>query len=103
MISALGFATGPLLLSVLVDLYGRRVAMIVGTCVTLNSSGCTSIHGIRIESYLVARFFQGFGIGLAANIGLSIVSDISWEHERGFRVGLWAMSAKTGTLVGGLS
>lgn len=30
------------------------------------------------------------------------MNDISWEHERGFRVGLWAMSANMGTLVGGL-
>ena len=101
-IPCLGLATGPLLLSALGDIYGRRVVMIVGTMVALVSSGCTSIHGISFTGYLVARFFQGFGIGPAANIGLSIVNDISWEHERGFRVGLWAMSANMGTLVGGL-
>jgi MFS family permease len=101
-IPCLGLATAPLLLSALADIYGRRVVMILGTTIALISTGCTSIHGISFEGYLVARFFQGFGIGPSANVGLSIVNDISWEHERGFRVGLWAMSANMGTLVGGL-
>ncbi|KUJ21877.1 putative MFS transporter [Mollisia scopiformis] len=101
-IPALGLAAGPLFCSALADIYGRRVVMIVGTTIALISSGCTSIHGISFGGYLAARFFQGFGIGPAANVGLSIVNDISWEHERGFRVGLWAMSANMGTLVGGL-
>jgi MFS family permease len=101
-VPALGLASGPLLLSALADIYARRVVIILGTCIALISSGCTSIRGISFDGYLVARFFQGFGIGPAANIGLSIVNDISWEHERGFRVGLWAMSANMGTLVGGL-
>ena len=101
-IPCLGLATAPLLLSALADIYGRRVVMILGTAIALISTGCTSIHGISFEGYLVARFFQGFGIGPSANVGLSIVNDISWEHERGFRVGLWAMSANMGTLVGGL-
>lgn len=101
-IPALGLAAGPLFCSALADIYGRRVVMIVGTTVALISSGCTSIHGISFGGYLAARFFQGFGIGPAANVGLSIINDISWEHERGFRIGLWAMSANMGTLVGGL-
>lgn len=101
-IPALGLAAGPWVCSALADIYGRRIVMILGTTIALISSGCTSIHGISFGGYLAARFFQGFGIGPAANVGLSIVNDISWEHERGFRVGLWAMSANMGTLVGGL-
>ena len=76
--------------------------MIIGTTIALISSGCTSIRSISYGGYLAARFFQGFGIGPAANVGLSIVNDVSWEYERGFRVGLWALSANMGTLVGGL-
>ncbi|CZR57085.1 uncharacterized protein PAC_06974 [Phialocephala subalpina] len=101
-IPALGLAAGPLVCSALADIYGRRIVMTLGTTIALISSGCTSIHGISFGGYLAARFSQGFGINPAANVGLSIVNDISWEHERRFRVGLWAMSANMGTLVGGL-
>ena len=52
---------------------------------------------------MAARFFQGFGAGPAANVGLSIINDISWEHERGFRIGLWAVAANMGSVLGGLS
>jgi hypothetical protein len=62
-VPALGLASGPLLLSALADIYGRRVVIILGTFIALISSGCTSIHGISFDGYLVARFFQGFGIG----------------------------------------
>jgi MFS family permease len=51
---------------------------------------------------MAARFFQGFAAGPAANVGLSIINDISWEHERGYRIGLWAMSANVGSVLGGL-
>lgn len=76
--------------------------MVAGIAVALVSSGCTGIREISYEGYLVARFFQSFGIGPSANFGLSIIKDVSWEYERGFLVGLWAMAANMGTLFGGL-
>ncbi|KAJ5678395.1 uncharacterized protein N7477_004028 [Penicillium maclennaniae] len=47
---------------------------------------------------MAARFFQRSGAGLSANIGLTVINDLSFEHERGFRVGLLAMSANIGTV-----
>lgn len=77
--------------------------MIGGTAIALIASGCTSIQGISLHGYMIARFFQGFGASPAATVGLSIINDVSWEHERGFRIGLWVMAIDLGGLFGGFS
>lgn len=102
-VSAFGLAFGPLLTASLADTYGRRMIMIASTAVALLATGCTTIIGQSISGYMAARFFQGFGAGPAANVGLCIINDISFEHERGFRVGLWAAAANIGTVLGGVT
>lgn len=102
-IPSLGLALGPLFCSSLADIYGRRIVMIGGTIIALVASGCTSIRGISLNGYMVARFFQGFGASPAATVGLSIINDVSFEHERGFRIGLWVMAIDLGGLCGGFS
>jgi len=101
-ISAFGLAFGPLITASLAETYGRRVVTIVSTSIAVLASGCTAIKGQSIGQYMAARFFQGFAAGPAANVGLCIINDISWEHERGYRIGLWAMSANIGSVLGGL-
>ncbi|RDW88316.1 MFS transporter-19 [Coleophoma cylindrospora] len=100
-IPSLGLALGPLLCSALADIYGRRVVMIGGAVIALVASGCTSLHGISLGGYMAARFFQGIGASPAATVGLSIINDLSFEHERGFRIGLWVMAIDLGGLCGG--
>ena len=75
--------------------------MIGGTIIALVASGCTSIRGISLNGYMAARFFQGIGASPAATVGLSIINDLSFEHERGFRIGLWVMAIDLGGLCGG--
>ena len=101
-ISAFGLIFGPLLSGGLADIYGRRICLIVTTSVTLLASGCTSIHGQTISAYMFERFLQGLGAGSACNLGLSIINDVSFQHERGQRVGLWAIAANLGTFLGGV-
>ncbi len=102
-IPSLGLALGPLFYSALADIYGRRIVMIGGTMIVVIASGYISIRGININGYMAARFFHGFGASPAANVGLSIINDVSFEHERGFRIGLWVMAIDLGGLFGGLS
>lgn len=102
-ISAFGLAFGPLVTSSVAETYGRRTVTIISTAIAVLASGCTAIRGQSIGQYMAARFFQGFAAGPAANVGLSIINDISWEHERGSRIGLWALSANIGSVLGGLS
>ncbi|KAJ5278771.1 MFS transporter [Penicillium angulare] len=99
-IPCLGLAIGPLLTSSLAETYGRRIVLIVSTAVAVLASGCASLNDISLSGYMAARFFQGLGAGPSANIGLTIINDLSFEHERGFRVGLWAMAANVGTVLG---
>ncbi|EFX05775.1 major facilitator superfamily transporter [Grosmannia clavigera kw1407] len=101
-ISAFGLIFGPLLTGGVADIYGRRICMIITTAVALLASGCTSIHGQNISAYMFERFLQGVGAGSACNLGLSIINDVSFQHERGQRVGLWAMSANMGSFLGGV-
>lgn len=101
-ISNLGLAVGPLLTGSLADTYGRRPIMIFGCIIALVASGCTSIKTISLNGYMAARFFQGLGCAPASNVGLSIINDISWEHERGRRIGLWTMAIGSGGFVGAI-
>ena len=97
----LGLSLGTLLFGALADTYGRRSIMILGTVIALIASGCTSIKTINFEGYMAARLFQGIGAAPAGNVGLVIINDVSWEHERGFRIGLWAVAANCGLILGG--
>lgn len=98
----LGLAAGPLLAGALADTYGRRPVLITATSLAVVASGCTSIKTINYGGYMAARFFQGLGAGPAANVGLVIINDVSWEHERGTRVGMWTIAANCGSTLGGV-
>lgn len=51
---------------------------------------------------MAARFFQGLGVSPGATVGLAIVNDIFYEHQRGLKVGLWVLAIDMGLLVGPL-
>lgn len=50
--------------------------------------------------YMAARFFQGLGVSPGATVGLAVVMDLYFEHERGQKLGLWVLAIDTGLLVG---
>jgi MFS family permease len=100
-IPALGLAIGPLLWSSFADIIGRRVILIAGTLVafaaTIGAAKASSYGG-----YMAARLFQGLGVSPAATVGLSIINDIFFDHERGTKIGLWVLSIDVGLFVGPL-
>ncbi|KAJ5517940.1 MFS transporter [Penicillium expansum] len=98
----LGATVGPLFFSAMGDIIGRRPVMIIGTTLALIGSGWSSAHGLTIESYAFARFLQVFGTTPAVTVGLAIINDLSWQHERGFRVGLWVLAIDLGCYLGPL-
>ncbi|KXH32064.1 major facilitator superfamily transporter [Colletotrichum salicis] len=81
-IPALGLAIGPLLWSSPADIIGRRPIFIAGTIVafaaTIGAAKAPSYGG-----YMAARLFQGLGVSPAATVGLAIINDMFFEHERG--------------------
>ena len=100
-IPALGLAVGQLFWSSLADIVGRRIIFIVGTVAALVSTiGAAVAPGY--SGYMAARFFQGFGVAPAATVGLSIINDLFFEHERGQKVGLWVLAIDIGLYVGPL-
>lgn len=98
-IPALGLSVGPLFWSSLADIYGRRIIFIFGTVVALASTIGAAMAN-DYGGYMAARFFQGFGVSPAATVGLAVVKDMFFEHERGQKIGLWVLALDSGLLVG---
>ncbi|ROT43783.1 MFS general substrate transporter [Sodiomyces alkalinus F11] len=100
-IPALGLAFGPLLWSSLADILGRRPIFLLGTAIALASTAGAAVAP-TYASYAAARFFQGLGVSPAATVGLAIINDVFFAHERGQKVGLWVLAIDTGLLAGPL-
>lgn len=100
-IPALGLSVGPLLWASLADIIGRRPILILGTIMALASTIGAALAP-NYSGYMAARFFQGLGVSPASNVGLAIINDIFFEHERGQKLGLWVLAIDQGLLFGPL-
>jgi multidrug resistance protein len=100
-IPALGLAVGPLLWASVADIIGRRPIIIFGTVIALASTIGAALAP-NYSGYMAARFFQGLGVSPASNVGLAVINDLFFEHERGQKVGLWVLAIDLGLLFGPL-
>ncbi|KAF4880720.1 putative transporter [Colletotrichum siamense] len=100
-IPALGLALGPLIWSSPADIIGRRPIFILGTLVAFAST-IGAAKASTYGGYMAARLFQGLGVSPAATVGLAIINDMFFEHERGQKVGLWVLAIDLGLLAGPL-
>ncbi|CAZ85746.1 unnamed protein product [Tuber melanosporum] len=98
---ALGLSVGPLVWSSLSDIYGRRIILIIGTIIALVATIGSAVAK-TYSSYMAARFFQGLGVAPASTVGMAVVNDLFFEHERGQKLGLWVLAIDMGLLVGPL-
>ncbi|KAL2414177.1 hypothetical protein ABEF95_002271 [Exophiala dermatitidis] len=98
-IPALGIALGPLIFSPIADTIGRRIVFIVGTTILLVST-IGAAKAQTYSTYMAARAFQGLGAAPASTVGLAIINDMFYDHERGQKIGLWVLAIDTGLLVG---
>lgn len=96
---ALGLAVGPLFWSSYADIYGRRIIFIIGSLISIGATVGAAMAP-AYDGYMAARFFQGFGVSPAATVGLAIINDMYFDHERGQKIGLWVLAIDTGLLVG---
>ncbi|EME77961.1 uncharacterized protein MYCFIDRAFT_50625 [Pseudocercospora fijiensis CIRAD86] len=100
-IPALGLSVGPLIWSSPADIIGRRPIFIIGTTMAIAATiGAALADGY--SGYMAARFFQGLGLSPASTVGLAIINDLFFEHERGQKVGLWVLAIDLGLLLGPL-
>lgn len=100
-IPALGLALGPLLWASPADIIGRRPILILGTVMALASTIGAALAP-NYPCYMAARFFQGLGVSPASNVGLAIINDTFFEHERGQKLGLWVLAIDQGLYFGPL-
>ncbi|KAJ3540260.1 hypothetical protein NM208_g5139 [Fusarium decemcellulare] len=98
-IFVLGFAFGPVLLSPLSELYGRRLLFNISNVVTL----CFSIGSAlapNIASFIVFRFIAGsFGAG-PMNIGGGSIADQVALSKRGFVMSIFFTGIFLGPVIG---
>lgn len=97
----MGLAIGPLFWSSVADIYGRRIILIAGTLIAFLATIWSAV-ATNYANYMVSRFLQGWGVSPAATVGLAVINDLFFEHERGKKVGLWVLAIDTGLLVGPL-
>ncbi|KAM7190062.1 Major facilitator superfamily domain containing protein [Naviculisporaceae sp. PSN 640] len=100
-IPALGLSLGPLLWASPADIIGRRPIIILGTVMALAATVGAALAP-TYSGYMAARFFQGLGVSPASNVGLAIINDVFFEHERGQKLGLWVLAIDQGLLFGPL-
>jgi multidrug resistance protein len=100
-IPALGLALGPLLWASPADIIGRRPIIILGTAMALAATVGAALAP-TYSGYMAARFFQGLGVSPASNVGLAVINDLFFEHERGQKLGLWVLAIDQGLLFGPL-
>jgi multidrug resistance protein len=100
-IPALGLAIGPLVWSSFADIIGRRPIFILGTVIAFAAT-IGAAKADNYGGYMAARLFQGIGVSPAATVGLAIINDIFFEHERGQKIGLWVLAIDLGLLFGPL-
>lgn len=96
---ALGLAVGPLIWSSFADIYGRRIIFILGTLIAFGAT-IGAAMAPNYGGYMAARFFQGLGVSPASTVGLAVINDMYFDHQRGQKIGLWVLALDTGLLVG---
>ncbi|KAH9228093.1 hypothetical protein K456DRAFT_1753593 [Colletotrichum gloeosporioides 23] len=99
-VPSLGLAIGILLFAGFSDIWGRRPVLLGTTLIALVATGCTTTANLPHGAYMALRLLQGIGAGPALNVGFAIVQHITYEHERGFKTGLWILSIDVGGIIG---
>ncbi|KAG7444099.1 MFS general substrate transporter [Guyanagaster necrorhizus] len=99
-----GFGLGPLIISPLSELYGRRPLWVIPTFLYLIFNIPCAVAK-NIQTLLICRFFCGIFASGPLTLAGSTISDIWDNNERGFAIALFAAApyggAALGPLVGG--
>lgn len=95
----LGFAVGPLLLSPLSEIYGRRSVLTAGNIIfTVWQIGCALAP--NLGSLIAFRFFAGVGGSGCLTIGGGVIADLFQADQRGMATSIFSMGPLTGPVVG---
>lgn len=98
-IFVLGFASGPLILAPLSELYGRvRIYNVTNILLTTFTAGCGFAQ--TTGQLLAMRFLSGFfGVATVA-IGSGSIADLMPKHKRGKATSVWSAATVLGPTIG---
>ncbi|OBT45420.1 hypothetical protein VE00_04573 [Pseudogymnoascus sp. WSF 3629] len=95
----LGYAVGPLLLSPLSEIYGRRpVLACANVTFVLWQIGCALAP--NLTSLIIFRFFAGVGGSACITIGGGVIADLFHAEQRGFASAIFSLGPLFGPVVG---
>ncbi|KAF1956088.1 MFS general substrate transporter [Byssothecium circinans] len=95
----LGFSVGPLLLSPLSEIYGRRIVLNVSNVVFCAFTlGCALAPDLN--SLIIMRFFAGAGGSACLTIGSGVISDLFPTEQRGRAMALYSLGILFGPVLG---
>ncbi len=98
-IFVLGFASGPLLLAPLSELYGRVVIYNVTNVMFLLFTMLCAVSPNE-STFLALRFLSGFSGVATITIGSGTIADLMPKEERGRAVSVWSVGTILGPAVG---
>jgi multidrug resistance protein len=95
----LGFAVGPLILSPLSEIYGRRIVLNVANvffcAFTLGCALAPNLGGL-----IAMRFLAGFAGSACLTLGTGVIADLFVPAQRGKAVALYSMGILFGPILG---
>lgn len=95
----LGFAVGPLVLSPLCEIYGRRIVLncanVFFCAFTLGCALAPNLGGL-----IAMRFLAGVGGSACLTIGTGIIADMFLPNQRGMAVAIYSLGILFGPIVG---
>ncbi|KAF2691191.1 MFS general substrate transporter [Lentithecium fluviatile CBS 122367] len=95
----LGFSVGPLFLSPLSEIYGRRIVLNVSNVVFCAFNlGCALAP--NLGALIAMRFFAGLGGSACLTIGSGVISDLFLTEERGKAMAMYSLGILFGPVLG---
>lgn len=98
-IFVMGYAVGPLFLSPLSEIYGRRPVLgCANAFFCVWQIGCALAPSI--STLIVFRFFAGIGGSGCLTIGGGVISDLFRREQRGMATAIYSMGPLLGPIIG---
>lgn len=95
----LGYAVGPVFLSPLSEIYGRRYVLMSGNLLfTVWQIGCALAP--NMSSLIVIRFLAGIGGSGCLTIGGGVIADLFDSDQRGLATSLYSLGPLFGPIIG---
>ena len=97
----LGNAVGAFLMEPFSRVYGRR-PVYISTFALVVATSVASAYCKTYASLMACRVLNGIGLASGVSIGASTVTDLLFQHQRGYVTGVWVCFTSNGSFIGSL-